>query len=99
MNAIAKFRKCTLSNEQLCQKVDELTDNFYKTGDNRVLERYIPARPNDDYDLLVGELILRFYDTFKDQQVVQVVCMCKGETRVNRINGKFLCCECQKPLL
>jgi hypothetical protein len=96
MNAIVQFRKCTLTNEELCAKVDKLTDNLYMDGE--ICLRHIPARPNDDYDLLIGELILRFYETFKNK-TVEVVCMCKGETQVSRINGKFLCCECQKPLL
>jgi hypothetical protein len=58
MNAITKFRMCTLSNDELLKKVDELTDKMYQTG--RIPERQIPARPNDDYDLLVGELVVRF---------------------------------------
>lgn len=60
MNAIVGFRKCTLSNDELLKKIDKLTDEMYKTG--KIPDRQIPARPNDDYDLLVGELILRVID-------------------------------------
>jgi hypothetical protein len=63
MNAITSFRKCTLSNEDLLQKVDEGTDNMYKKG--KIPDRQIPARPDDDYDLLVGELILRFKESLE----------------------------------
>ena len=60
MNTIASFRKCTLSNNDLLQKVDTLTDEMFKTLD--VPTRHIPARPNDDYDLLIGELLMRVTD-------------------------------------
>lgn len=63
MNAIAQFRKCTLSNEELLKEVDRLTDQIYKDG--KIPTRQIPARPNQDYDLLVGELILRFAEQSK----------------------------------
>jgi len=60
MNTIAKFRKCTLSNDELLRRVDEGTDNLYKTRE--IPGRHIPARPDRDYDLLVGELVLRFQE-------------------------------------
>jgi hypothetical protein len=63
MNAIVSFRKCTLSDEELLKKVDELTDNIYKDG--KIPTRHIPARPDGDFDLLVGELIVRFNERFK----------------------------------
>jgi len=58
MNALCSFRLCKLSNEDLLKKVDELTDNMFKTG--RFPDTQIPARPNQDYDLLIGELLIRF---------------------------------------
>lgn len=58
MNAIASFRKCTLSNDELLKKVDELTDEMFQTL--KVPYKHIPARPNSDLDLLIGELLLRF---------------------------------------
>lgn len=58
MNTIATFRKCTLNNQELLRAVDTLTDKMYKDG--KIPDRQIPARPDQDYDLLVGELILRF---------------------------------------
>jgi hypothetical protein len=60
MNAIATFRKCTLTDRELLEKVDSMTDKMYSNPPYEVPYRHIPARPNDDYDLLVGELILRF---------------------------------------
>jgi hypothetical protein len=58
MNTISTFRLCTLTDEELLKRVDYLTDEMYKTG--KIPSRFIPARPDDDYDLLVGELIIRF---------------------------------------
>jgi hypothetical protein len=63
MNSIVNFRLCTLSDEELLEKVDELTDEMYNKG--IIHPRHIPARPNEDYDLLVGELVKRFYDKIK----------------------------------
>ena len=63
MNAITSFRLCKLTDEELLDKVDSLTDEMYKTG--KIPLRYIPARPDDDYDLLIGELILRYYSKIK----------------------------------
>lgn len=59
MNAIVKFRKCTLSDDELLRQVDQLTDLMYQTG--RIPDRQIPARPDEDYDLLVGELVTRYH--------------------------------------
>lgn len=58
MNAIVSFRKCTLSDEELMDKVDKMTDNMFR--EQEVPARHVPARPDGDYDLLVGELIMRF---------------------------------------
>lgn len=58
MNAITSFRLCTLSDQELLQKIDELTDAMFLT--QKVPSRHIPARPDQDYDLLIGELLLRF---------------------------------------
>lgn len=60
MNQIVNFNLCTLNDEELLNKIDTLTDEMYQT--NKVPIRRIPARPNDDYDLLVGELVKRFYN-------------------------------------
>lgn len=61
MNAIVQFRKCTLTDDELLAKVDAGCDGMYE-GPNagRIPDRHIPARPDDDFDLLVGELILRY---------------------------------------
>lgn len=47
-------------------KVDFMVDSMYE-GPNagKVPDRHIPARPNDDFDLLVGELIMRFQEAVK----------------------------------
>ena len=51
---------CTLSDDDLLEKVDRLTDEMFQG--QKVPIRHIPAQPNNDYDLLVGELIKRFMD-------------------------------------
>lgn len=58
MNTMVKFSLCTLSDEELVKKVDKLTDEMFQKQE--VPTRNIPAEPNNDYDLLVGELIVRF---------------------------------------
>ena len=58
MNSIAMFRKCNLNDEDLLKLIDVKTDEMYKTG--KIPVRNIPARPNQDLDLLIGELILRY---------------------------------------
>lgn len=69
MNAIVSFRKCTLSDIELIEKVDSMTDAMYNrnnlTRNDGVPLRHIPARPNEDYDLLVGELLVRFNEKIK----------------------------------
>ena len=64
MNGLVKFNLCSLSDEELVEKVDEKTDALFKRNANRdvILTRHIPALPDEDYDLLVGELCKRFYD-------------------------------------
>jgi hypothetical protein len=58
MNTIATFRLCTLTDDELVKRIDEKTDEMYKTG--KIHYMSIPARPDEDYDLLIGELINRF---------------------------------------
>lgn len=60
MNAITKFRLCTLTDDELLGAVDAATDQMYQTG--RIPDRHIPARPDADFDLLIGELICRFIE-------------------------------------
>lgn len=67
MNTIATFRKCILSYKELLCKVDLLTDQMYNNG--KIPTRSIPAQPNDDYDLLVGELILRLEEKNKQLEL------------------------------
>lgn len=59
MNAIAHFRLCKLTDKELTQLIDKQTDKMFKT--NKVPTRHIPARPDEDYDLLVGELLIRYW--------------------------------------
>ena len=61
MNALVSFRLCTLTDEELLSKVDSLIDSSFRSGDfTKLKTRNIPARPNEDFDLLVGELIYRY---------------------------------------
>ena len=67
MNTIASFGLCTLTDQELLEKVDKKTDEIYKPREINssfpsVLARHIPARPNDDYDLLIGTLVMRFQE-------------------------------------
>lgn len=58
MNSIVSFRLCKLSDQELLEKVDKMTGEMYQKRE--IPERHIPAKPDIDYDLLVGELIMRF---------------------------------------
>ncbi len=64
MNSISGFRKCKLTNKELLEKVDLMTDEIYKSG--KIPPMHIPARPDGDFDLLVGELLIRFNEMIKD---------------------------------
>lgn len=66
MNTIVTFRLCTLTNNELLAKVDKGIDKLYE--ENKILSRYIPARPNEDFDLLVGELLVRFKNLINEQR-------------------------------
>lgn len=72
MNQIVSFRLCKLTDKELLEKVDTQTDKLFdvkhKHQREGVLTRHIPAKPNEDYDLLIGELLLRFKE--KDKQLL-----------------------------
>ena len=63
MNQIANFRWCKLTDEELIKRVDKGCDDMYKTG--KIPDRHIPARPDKDFDLLLGELLWRFQEMNK----------------------------------
>lgn len=65
MNGIVSFRLCTLDDEALLKAVDLAVDEMYQTG--KIPSRRIPARPNKDFDLLIGELIVRFKEKVIDK--------------------------------
>jgi len=58
MNSICQFGKSTLTDAQLLKLVDEKTDDMFRS--QQIPTRHVPARPDEDYDLLIGELLLRF---------------------------------------
>lgn len=71
MNALASFRKCTLTDEELLQAVDNGCDEMYRTG--KIPTRHIPSRPNEDFDLLLGELLIRFDERLKKENLSPVI--------------------------
>ena len=88
MNAIVSFRKCTLSNGELLKEVDSQTDKMYSEY-GRIPDRQIPARPNKDYDMVVGELIMRFVELEK----LQNECKCE---EVLLVRHALKCRKCGK---
>ena len=56
---LIQFRKCTLTDKELAGAVAEGLAKMY-TPPVEVPSRNIPARPDQDFDLLVGELVFRF---------------------------------------
>ena len=57
---LIQFRKCTLTDKPLAEAVSAGLIQMYQRGS--VPTRHIPARPDEDFDLLVGELIVRFLE-------------------------------------
>ena len=97
MNAITSFRLCTLSNEELINRVDKMTDEMYQTG--KIPSRNIPARPDQDYDLLIGELLVRckekILNDFSVPQPKHEVCEnCNKPIRMDGCGTLELLCEC-----
>ena len=58
MNNLIGYNNCTLTDKELIELVDNHVDNMYKTG--RIPRRHLPAKPNSDFDLVLGELLQRF---------------------------------------
>ena len=63
MNAIVSFRLCKLSTDEILNKLEEQCDNMYR--DQKIPTRNVPARPDEDFDLLLGECIMRYRETLK----------------------------------
>lgn len=64
MNGVATFRLCSLNDDELIAAVDSATDDMFASG--KIPSRHIPAQPNKDYDLIVGEMIYRFDESRKE---------------------------------
>jgi len=56
---LVQFRKCTLTDQELAEKVADGLAKMY-TPPVRVPDRPVPADPDNDFDLFVGELVYRF---------------------------------------
>ena len=57
--------KCDLKNKELIERIELHIDDMYKTG--RLPVRTIPAKPNNDFDLLVSELIVRYENLLEEK--------------------------------
>ena len=55
---LIQFRLCKLEDKDLMQRLSDHLNEMYKTG--RIPARHIPAQPEEDFDLLLSELIVRF---------------------------------------
>ncbi len=63
MNQIVSFRLCKLSTPQRLDKIDEKVDQMYQN--NKIPPRHIPAHPDVDFDLLIGECLVQFKETLE----------------------------------
>lgn len=63
---VIQFRLCKLSNQELAEKVAAELNQMYISG--KIPSRHIPARPDQDFDLLVGELIVRFLELIEAEK-------------------------------
>jgi hypothetical protein len=55
---LVQFRLCKLDDKELMEKLAKWLTDIYEN--KRIPSRQIPARPDDDFDLLLAELIVRF---------------------------------------
>lgn len=58
---LIQFRYCSLTDQDLAEKVADGLNKMYKPP-FRLPARNIPARPDEDFDLILGELIVRFIE-------------------------------------
>ncbi len=58
---LIQFRKCTLTDKPLAEAVASGLNKMYSEPVS-VPSRHIPARPDEDFDLLVGEMVVRFLE-------------------------------------
>lgn len=79
MNAFVQFRLCKLSTLELLEKIDKQIDQLYQ--DNKIPLRHIPARPDEDFDLLVGECLVRFKETLQKLEDINT------SININNINN------------
>ena len=56
--ALCNFRLCKISDTDLAERVAAHLTKMYQTG--QLPSRNIPAQPDEDFDLLLGELLIRF---------------------------------------
>lgn len=63
---LVQFRKCTLSDQELAEKVAAQLCKMYSPP-FEVPSRGIPARPDEDFDLLVGEMCVRLIEKQADK--------------------------------
>lgn len=70
---VVRFRKCSLTDNELAEAVAEGLCKMYSEPVS-VPSRHIPARPDEDFDLLVGELVLRFMEKIDFLKQVDGLC-------------------------
>ena len=58
---LIQFRLCKLKDKELMQRVADHLNEMYETGN--LPSRHIPAQSDNDFDLLIGELIVRFAES------------------------------------
>ena len=70
---LIQFRKCTLTDKELAEAVAAGLTKMYKKPVT-VPSRHIPAMPDEDFDLLVGEIVVRFLE--KTELLIAVDSLC-----------------------
>lgn len=59
---LIQFRHCKLEDKELAERVAKHLEQMYKPPVS-IPPRNIPARPDEDFDLLLAELIVRFCES------------------------------------
>ena len=70
---LIQFRKCTLTDKDLAEAVAAALCKMYEQPVS-VPTRHIPARPDEDFDLLVGEILVRFLEKTELLKEVDNLC-------------------------
>lgn len=87
---LIQFRKCTLTDALLAEAVAAALNKMY-SDPVAVPTRSIPARPDEDFDLLVGEMTVRFIE--RNTALNRILSLDLPQEIRGKINDILIGCE------